>query len=95
MSTAEGELIALREHQRRLPALLARAREIARSAKAAEADALLECRRKGSQVAAALDSRDRFREIVEAVELDARCQAGPTIARVRTEQRQRDREAYR
>lgn len=95
MSTPEGELDALREHHQRLPALLVTAREMTRAAKRAEAKALEDSRVRGRQVAAALDSRDRYKEIVEAVEADPRCQAAPTIARVRAEQRKRDWEDYR
>ena len=95
MNTPEGELIALREHHSRLPAALAKAREISRQAKRAEAEWKDECEARGRQVAAALDSRDRYKEIVEAVEKDPRCHAGPTIAEVRAEQHRRDWEDYR
>jgi transcription elongation factor Elf1 len=94
-SNPDTELIALREHQQRLPALLAKAREVARTAKRSETKAVEDAKQKGRQVAAALDARDRYKEIVDAVESDPRCHAAQTIAEVRAAQRQRDWEDYR
>lgn len=94
LTMPDTELVALREHQQRLPALLAKARDMTREAKAAETRALNEVQHRRQQVAAALDSRDRYKEIVDAVEADPQCHAGPTISRVRAEQHRRDWEDY-
>lgn len=94
LSTPGGELAALREHNERLPILLEKARQIARDAKLAERYAQEDAREKRRLTADALSSRKRYKEIVEAVETDPHCQAGPTIARVRAEQRKRDGEDY-
>lgn len=105
LTTPAGELAALREHQQRLPELVAIARRITREAKAAEAHWKEECRAKGRQVAAALRERNKWREIAQAVEEDHRaekvggalvcscrtkdCRVGPTIEQVRDDQRER------
>lgn len=94
LSTPEGEIVALREHHERLPRLLEKARQAAREAKRAEAHALADAREKRRLTAKALDSRDRYKEIVEAVEREPSCHAGPTIELVRAEQRKRGGEDY-
>lgn len=63
----EDELVKLREHDQRLPGLVGKAREMTRSAMRKVADAKAEIRDKSEQVAASLQSRDQWREQLNAV----------------------------
>lgn len=66
-ATVEDELVKLREHDQRLPGLVDKAREITRSAMRKVTEAKDEIRDKNGQVAAALQSRDKWREQLNAV----------------------------
>lgn len=66
--TVADELVLLRAHESAWPVQVARARELARLAKRAEADAVAEVAHKHRQVVSALRSRDEWRAQVEAVE---------------------------
>jgi hypothetical protein len=66
----ESELHALREHQVRLIETVATARRIAREAKSEIERMKNEVNAKNSQVAAALESRDRWRRQMEAIQAE-------------------------
>jgi hypothetical protein len=65
--TTDQQLAALREHQDRYPAEVAKARKMTREAMAAKERAERELASNRQQVAAALKSRDRHKGIHEAV----------------------------
>lgn len=103
-TTPEAELVMLREHQARLVEAVRQARDLARQAKRAELNAVDEVKQRRGQTASALSSRDRYREIVDAVRqehpwaepghcgCDLRgCTVGGLITEVENHQRDRDR----
>lgn len=66
--TLELEVSAYRKHQPRLISAVAKAREMTRSTKRENARLQDDSRAKSQQVAAALKSRDRFRNAIETFE---------------------------
>lgn len=100
--TADAELAALREHSTRLPTLLEHARQMTRKAHSERDRARTEVQESRRQVAAALQTRDKWREIVDAITSEhygvgkacacksTNCNVPEIVETIRESHRQRD-----